>query len=89
MATTITIQQDDQGAITVDVDGQQYNAEDEEDTLAIVAEALIGGEGEEPNPEQPEGEPQADQPSNELPMSEEDFAGGFKAVRAGGLNGGR
>ena len=71
---TILIEQDDQGVITVTVDGgEPMPVEGAEGACEIVEGVLGGGEAEE------EG--------GEMPMTEEDFAGGFNAVRQGGING--
>lgn len=74
---SILIEQDDQGVITVAVDGGEPMPVEGAEGACEIVEGVLGGETETEN----EGE------GGEMPMSEEDFAGGFNAVRQGGING--
>lgn len=90
MGICVEIEIDDQGQVTVGVCPPEEETGEPKDYMqpadsleAALSQAQEILSGSEQNSQDSEG---AAEQGQEMPMSEEDFAGGFNSVRMGGLN---
>ena len=84
MAKQIVVTQDDQGAITVAVDGGQPTpVKDEEEALYAVAKEIVAPQGDAEDPQENAAEGGQEEPGEAAGQFEQ----GFGSVRGQGLNG--